>query len=1206
MEICHVAAGDTSKWRRLYDAATGLVFAGIIVLFAACSASAAPNLTVNGALKYQTIDGLGTNINVNNWENGQLKPALDFLITTNGSSLFRVVRDPIDWVASESLIPPLHALTPSALQQVYETDKMGDIWNTIAYLNEKGIGGSQIILDFMGWTPVWLGGSGQYGVASHMTAGKEQAFATMVASLVYYGKKVKGLDFTYVSPLNEQDQSACLESPCVDAVQYTTVMHLLADELDYMGLGDVRFVVPDTGANISTSVNYIAQAMRDSTVAARTDHFSIHDYSGSPVAPGTTYSGKDYWVTETSAWCTGCDAGGSGPANEWSFSKQTADVILGDLKNGFTAVLTWEGYDSFWYHHNASSLWGLLAYTPGTGIYTPRKRAYAYAHFNRFIGPGDVVIGASETMSSVPAVVAVYNVASGKVTIVGRNSGSSTLTVNGQLNNLPAVTTLALYETGASANLVRRTDIAVSAGTFTARISADSLFTLTNQPMTSLDLEPPTVAITYPLDGAQVSGTIETAATASDNTMVAGVQFVLDGAVTGQETTTSPYAMSLDTATLANGEHFISAIARDPAGNKTVSQQVSFAVSNGGTPSPLIALIQKASSTTASAQNLSATLRSVTSGNLIVVSVSGWPNVPAVPAVTDSRGNSYSIAGSVLLTQGAYSAIYYARNVTGGTGDTVVTVNTIKSGGQISMVAAEFAGVDTVAPLDKTAGAVGSGVTPSSGAMTPVMSGELLIGSGTHNGSTTTTAGSGLSMIAIPTEDSAYHQPLAMAYRVLNSTDSAAATFYLASGYPWTQNGVLFKPAVPLVPDTTAPSVPVNLTATPVSASQMYVSWTASTDPAVSGEVSSGVAGYRLYRDGSGTPLTSTTATYYTDSGLSPATAYSYTVSAYDGAGNSSAASPPVSATTLAPDTTAPTVSIDPLSGIVSGTITVSAKASDYTGVTKVEFYLDDALKTTDSAPLYTWTWDTTQTTNGSHKLTAMAYDAAGNRGTSSDVYVTVTNLAASIALVQSAYRTTTSAQTLAAALSSKAVTAGNLIVVSVSGWPNLPAATAVTDNLGNTYSSAGTVLTSLGAYSAIYYAGNVKAGAATVTVRTVKSGGQISMVVAEFSGVDTVSPLDKVTGAVGSGTAPSSGTMTPVMTGELVIGSGTHNGNTVTSAGTGFSMIAIPTEDSNTHQPLAMEYQVLSGATVQPVSAAFRLAAGYPWTMNGALFRHK
>jgi hypothetical protein len=93
-------------------------------------------------------------------------------------------------------------------------------------------------------------------------------------------------------------------------------------------------------------------------------------------------------------------------------------------------------------------------------------------------------------------------------------------------------------------------------------------------------------------------------------------------------------------------------------------------------------------------------------------------------------------------------------------------------------------------------------------------------------------------------------------------------------------------------------------------------------------------------------------------------------------------------------DTTAPATSITaPTSGAtVSGTTTVSASASDNVGVTKVEFYLDGALKSTDTTSPYSWSWDTTTATNGSHSLTSKAYDAALNVGTSTAVSVTVSN----------------------------------------------------------------------------------------------------------------------------------------------------------------------------------------------------------------------
>ncbi|HVM77365.1 MAG TPA: Ig-like domain-containing protein, partial [Candidatus Paceibacterota bacterium] len=93
-------------------------------------------------------------------------------------------------------------------------------------------------------------------------------------------------------------------------------------------------------------------------------------------------------------------------------------------------------------------------------------------------------------------------------------------------------------------------------------------------------------------------------------------------------------------------------------------------------------------------------------------------------------------------------------------------------------------------------------------------------------------------------------------------------------------------------------------------------------------------------------------------------------------------------------DTTPPTVSLtSPTSGsTVSSTISVQASASDNVGVTKVEFYLDSALQSTNLSSPYTWNWTTASSTNGSHTLSAKAYDAAGNVGISATVNVTVSN----------------------------------------------------------------------------------------------------------------------------------------------------------------------------------------------------------------------
>ncbi len=63
---------------------------------------------------------------------------------------------------------------------------------------------------------------------------------------------------------------------------------------------------------------------------------------------------------------------------------------------------------------------------------------------------------------------------------------------------------------------------------------------------------------------------------------------------------------------------------------------------------------------------------------------------------------------------------------------------------------------------------------------------------------------------------------------------------------------------------------------------------------------------------------------------------------------------------------------------VVSGTITVTADATDDVGVTKVEFVVEGTIRETDTTAPYTYTWDTTQDTNAWHLLSAVAYDDAG------------------------------------------------------------------------------------------------------------------------------------------------------------------------------------------------------------------------------------
>ncbi len=106
----------------------------------------------------------------------------------------------------------------------------------------------------------------------------------------------------------------------------------------------------------------------------------------------------------------------------------------------------------------------------------------------------------------------------------------------------------------------------------------------------SSDTTPPTVSITAPASAATVSGTIQVTATASDNVGIANVQFKVDGSNLESPVSAAPYSVSLDTTTLTNGAHALTAVATDTSQNQTTSAAVSITVSNSSTgmvPGPL-------------------------------------------------------------------------------------------------------------------------------------------------------------------------------------------------------------------------------------------------------------------------------------------------------------------------------------------------------------------------------------------------------------------------------------------------------------------------------------------------------------------------------------------------------------------------------------------------------------------------------------------
>jgi Tol biopolymer transport system component len=100
-----------------------------------------------------------------------------------------------------------------------------------------------------------------------------------------------------------------------------------------------------------------------------------------------------------------------------------------------------------------------------------------------------------------------------------------------------------------------------------------------NPPPNDTDTEPPTVALTSPVPGP-VAGVVVIAATATDNESVASVQFMVDGTLAGPADTQAPYSYSWSSSIVSNGNHSLSAFARDAAGNEATSAVITVAVEN--------------------------------------------------------------------------------------------------------------------------------------------------------------------------------------------------------------------------------------------------------------------------------------------------------------------------------------------------------------------------------------------------------------------------------------------------------------------------------------------------------------------------------------------------------------------------------------------------------------------------------------------------
>jgi chitodextrinase len=295
--------------------------------------------------------------------------------------------------------------------------------------------------------------------------------------------------------------------------------------------------------------------------------------------------------------------------------------------------------------------------------------------------------------------------------------------------------------------------------------------------------------------------------------------------------------------------------------------------------------------------------------------------------------------------------------------------------------------------------------------------------------------------------------------------------------------------------DTAPPTVPTGLAGSTATKNQVSLSWNASTDNV-------GVTGYTIYRNGTAITTVSGTTLTYADTTVHDLTSYTYSVDAFDAAGNHSAQSPTIPVTT--PDWTPPTVPTGLTAHFVqTPEVDLSWTAStDYVGVTGYTIYRGGTSLATVSGTTTTYA-DKAITVPANYSYTVDAFDAAGNHSAQSTAATvgTVDTVPPSVPTGLAASATSTQVN-----LTWNASTDN----VGVTGYTVYRNGSSIGTVSGTTMSYSDTTIGGLSTYSytvdAFDAAGNHSAQSAATVVSTVACAGP-TLFTTYFTWFDNASP---------------------------------------------------------------------------------------------------
>jgi glucuronoarabinoxylan endo-1,4-beta-xylanase len=373
-----------------------------------------------------------------------------------------------------------------------------NIWGDIKKAKARGV---KYIIGTL-WSPPATWKAGQNGGANSENGGghlKQEYYEQWAARIAAFPAKVKqnaGVDLYAMSPQNEPDFASCgTQEPCsgdyattlfTDAEMVALIkvvgpkLHALNPPVKVLApeasewlhnWSDSSACCSDPSGKPSTNplkgdgYDYGHALFRDATAWAQLDIMGVHQYDTQIAEPwpGDVPAKKPVWQTEmcgTKWW----------PEFGPSAHIENGVVVAGWIHNALT-VGEAEAWCWWWWKASSAGNSGLLA---ADGSDT--KRHYTFGNYSRFVRPGMTRV---DITGEIPTnvLLTAFKGANSAVVVVAINKGSVSASVPVTIAGGTAPATFTPWVTSASDNLVSKTAVAVTGGSFTATLAGKTVTT---------------------------------------------------------------------------------------------------------------------------------------------------------------------------------------------------------------------------------------------------------------------------------------------------------------------------------------------------------------------------------------------------------------------------------------------------------------------------------------------------------------------------------------------------------------------------------------------------------------------------------------------------------------------------------------------------------------------------------------------------------